>query len=264
MKFKNGISIIGSGNVAWHLTHLFSKNNIRINALISRNLKAVSKLAEPLNITYSSDIEHIPENSDLILICISDGAIIEMSKKLVGKNRPIAHTAGSISLDVLSLYHSHSGVFYPFQSFTLGVPITGLEIPICIEASNSETTDLLRQLGATISNKIVCLNSAQRKNLHLSGVLVNNFANFLFAKAYDYLEKQNIDSGLLFPIIQQTARKIVNAHPGKLQTGPAARGATSVIEEHLVLLEGDKDLKEIYELISHKIMQLYKNRNEQF
>lgn len=262
MEFINGISIIGSGNVAWHLTHLFVRNKVQINALVSRNEKSAANIAQPLKLPFSSDINIIPENTDLILICVADGAIDTVAEMLAGKNIPVAHTAGSVSLEVLSKYHKNAGVFYPFQTFTRDIPLSDSEFPICIEATNSELSALLFKLANYISKKIISLNSEERKHLHLSGILVNNFSNYLYAKAFDYLESKKIESELLLPLIQQTVKKIGYDHPEKLQTGPAARGAKQVIEKHLIMLAGNKELEEIYKLMSNKILQFYNNKNE--
>ena len=68
-------------------------------------------LAEPV-----STINDVVENADLYLLCISDKNIAEVAKKLPEVKGIVAHTSGSVSMDVLSQFQEY-GVFYPLQTF---------------------------------------------------------------------------------------------------------------------------------------------------
>jgi predicted short-subunit dehydrogenase-like oxidoreductase (DUF2520 family) len=65
---------------------------------------------------------------------------------------------------------------------------------------------------------------------------------------------------LLKPLIKQTAANVRHSDLFSLQTGPAVREDTAIIEEHLGLLANEKAYKDIYDLISKQIIQ-YKHQH---
>ncbi len=262
MELNSGITIVGSGNVAWHLAHIFKKNNFWINYIVGRNRTTASELANSIQTKYSTKLDDIPDNTNLVLLCISDGVIEEIAHSLKNRNFVVAHTAGSVPLSAISSHVSNAGVFYPFQTFSKQIAETDIEFPICIESSNKTTQSLLTELATTISKIVVQLDSKKRKELHLAGVIANNFTNYLFAEAFNYLNKKEIDSNLLLPIIKQTVKKLEYDEPKNLQTGPARRGNREIINNHLEILGENKDLQDLYKLMSEKILQYYKNNNE--
>ena len=73
------------------------------------------------------------------------------------------HTSGSVGLSVFSGFEKY-GVFYPLQTFSKENPIAFDEVPLCIEGNLKEVVDGLVELGNVLSNKVVELNSQQRKN----------------------------------------------------------------------------------------------------
>lgn len=254
MELVRGITIIGTGNVAWHLGYIFQKFDIPVAAIVGRNKNKCNELSTFLKVTGTTDYSDIPVDSDLILICVSDSAIKEVTTHLNNIPIPIAHTAASISLAALGTENKMTGVFYPFQTFTKGIlPAELAQFPICIEASCQHMSDVLYAIARKISNKVVFINSEQRRVLHLAGILVNNFPNYLFARAYDYLQKNSLDSTLLLPIIDETVRKLHLGDPSKMQTGPAIRGNSQVIDGHIEMLSENPELKEIYFLMSKGI-----------
>lgn len=262
MKLISGITIIGSGNVAWHLSHIFQKKNIRVNYIIGRNKKDVTELGESLKTSYSTDFNNIPDNTDLVLLCISDGTIREVSDLIKNKNLKVAHTAGSVALSVFSENFKNAGVFYPFQTFSKHISNIGVNFPVCVEALNAETLNFCMRLAKVITDTVVELDSEKRRELHLSGVIANNFSNFLYTQSFEYLQGKEIDVQLLLPIINQTVNKLKYSSPKNLQTGPALRGSKEVINYHIEMLGNNKDLQDIYKLMSEKISQYYNNNDE--
>ncbi len=262
MIFRDGVSIIGSGNIAWNIAHALKKKNILVNCVVSRSKENARQLANTLDTFYSEKIGDIPKVTDLVLICVTDNQINSVSKELVSLNKPVAHTAGSVPMSDLAVKESLAGVFYPFQTFTKDIMPGDVDFPVCIEAGSNVVYELLETLGNELSEKVIRVNSEQRKKLHLSGVMANNFTNFLFTCSYNYLENCGLDPALLMPLILQTGKKMKSAHPSLLQTGPAVRGGTEVINEHKSMLRDNKDLLDLYAMFSEKIMKYYKKTNE--
>jgi hypothetical protein len=59
-------------------------------------------------------------------------------------------------------------------------------------------------------------------------------------------------------LILETALKVQENSPEKMQTGPARRNDTEIIASHLQLLKGQKNRKAIYTLLSAAIIDKFK------
>lgn len=255
---KKKISIIGSGNVAFHLAQIFFEKDLLVEEVYSRNKIEGKKLAELVNANFNSDIKAVGLNTDIIIMAISDDAIPAVCKKLNLDTQILAHTSGIANTEDLKMATKNYACFYPLQTFTKGAAVDFENIPILINAANSQTLSDLKTIGFKISNTVKEISDIERQKLHLSAVIVNNFTNHLFSLSSKYLAKNKIDFNLLKPLIQETVHKISNSDPITNQTGPAKRNDLNTIEKHFSLIE-DEDLKEIYKILTKSI---YDTHNE--
>lgn len=247
------IVILGTGNVAQHLFDAFSAvDQVKILQVVGRNEKKLLGYSKYTEVT--TDFHQL-KNADVYLIAVSDIAISEVSGKLMNNNGLVVHTSGSYPMNTLSPI-KRRGVFYPLQSFTAGKNVDFKEIPICLEASQDNDLKLLDQLAHLISDNVFHISSEQRKTIHLAAVFVNNFTNHLYKIGSDLCAEKNIPFKLLLPLIRETAQKISTLNPLEAQTGPARRGDTTTVENHIDLLE-NKTHKEIYSLLSNSIKKDY-------
>ena len=246
------IVIIGSGNVATQFALAFQRVNIKIEQIISRNLKSGKLLANKTNSLFSSKLKDLV-NSDLIIICVNDDNIDSVVDEL--PDLPMIHTSGSTSIKIFK-NRKNVGVIYPLQTISTTINTDFTTIPICVEGNNTFFEHELFLLSQRISNKVFYLNSDQRQNLHLSAVIASNFSNFCYLIAKKQLDSKNIDFELIKPLILETAKKIIHTDPKIAQTGPAKRGDKKIIEKHLEILKDD-NYKKIYKLLSNNILNEY-------
>ena len=247
------IALIGGGNLAWHLANIFAKTKgVELSFMYN---KTIGPIQEFEKVTCITDEINSIKNVDLIIICVTDSAISEVSNFIENNNTLIVHTSGATSLNVLNK-HNHRGVFYPLQSFNKNRKIDFDKIPICIETNQIEDYLLLESLAKLLSSQVIQIDSSQREKIHLSAVFVNNFVNHLYFLGYDFLEQNLIDPNILFPLIKETAQRVKKVSPYNAQTGPAKRKDTNTIENHLKLLEG-LEIKTIYEILSNSIADTY-------
>jgi predicted short-subunit dehydrogenase-like oxidoreductase (DUF2520 family) len=261
MEVTKEITIVGSGNAAWHLAFKFRKAGIKINCIVSKTMMHASGLAENVNALSTQKISDIPVNTDLVLLCVNDNAVANLALEIIKRRLPTAHISGSLPLSVLGADTTNTGVFYPFQTFSKNVTPGEINFPVCVEAENDRMRNLLNSLANKVTDHIVYLSSEQRLHLHLSGVMANNFSNYLMTCAFDYLEQHHIDTQLLAPILEETFNKAKFNHPRTVQTGPAVRGNKEIIKKHLDLLQNDKSLHTIYNLLSDSIEAYYSKPN---
>ena len=245
---------IGSGNLATQLALTFSEKKYPILQVYSRTKESASALAERIGCSYTTDIALLNTEADIYICALKDSALQEILSKAVFRDKLVVHTAGSIPMDMLSKYSSNYGVFYPLQTLSKNRRVDFSKIPVFIEGNNPENSAILKSLANSVSNVVYEATSNQRKKLHLAAVFACNFTNHLYAIAANIVkENGDFPMEVLLPLIDETARKIHTLSPVEAQTGPAVRYDKNVIDNHLEMLSSDKNVQQIYDLMSRHI-----------
>ena len=227
------IVLLGAGNVGTHLCRaLQNKEGLEIIQWYNRSLNSLEKELVPFAVT--QNLNDIIE-ADLYIISVSDTAIPAISKALKGKNGLIAHTAGSIPMEVLGAHQNH-GIFYTLQTFSKQKEVDFNQIPLCLEANQPENLNLLKKVAQSLGGPVHLIDSAQRKALHVAAVFVNNFTNHLYTIGEELCKAHKVPFSVLQPLIAETADKIKHLPPSVAQTGPAARGDQKTLKDHLQYL----------------------------
>lgn len=254
------VVIIGSGNVAEALALALAHTPppYKLIQVYARNTARARQLAQRSGASWASTPELLAE-ADLYLMAVSDDQIENLSQQLNFGEGIVAHTAGSVSLEVLSEEISNRGVFYPLQTFTQGRHVSFVQIPLCIEGENSHTYETLYQLAHSLSNRVIQTTQTDRTYLHLAAVFACNFTNHLYAVAQEMLSAQGIDPHVLNPLITETSAKALDADcAARVQTGPARRGDNKTLEKHLKLLAKTPELEILYKQLSQQIWETSK------
>jgi len=247
------ISIIGSGNVAWHLAKQLFACGYAINAVYSRNLDNAKTLSEQVKAKAVNKIELIPP-SDLYLFAVKDDAYSELINSFPKTTAICVHTSGSLEMEILSKISDNYGVLYPFQTFSKNKSVDFQHVPICVEASNPQVENVLLNVANRLSQIVRLLSSEQRIYLHLAGIFACNFTNALYFIAEQIAKQQQIDFEILKPLILETAHKIETLSPAEAQTGPAKRNDQTIMQKHLELLSNSQ-WKEVYKLLSESVAE---------
>lgn len=248
--------IIGAGNLATQLAMAFDEKGINIRQVYSRTPVKAMELAQKVKARSTSELSQVVNGADIYVIAVKDSAIEEVLKGLpIDKASLVVHTAGSIPMNILNGFTHRYGVFYPLQTFSVTRKANFSDIPLCLEASETEVFTKLKTLAYRISSSVQAISSEERKRLHLAAVFVNNFVNHMYAIGSGILEQSNLDFQLLKPLIRETAKKIESMHPFDAQTGPAKRMDQLVIGNHLNMLEGQPEWQKIYSFVTESIYE---------
>mgnify|MGYP002855479547 CR=1 FL=1 len=238
--------LIGAGNVA-----SFLKANIKM----------------PFELTHVGGRQRtcsISRDADLYIIAVSDKAIASVSQEIGDVEGLVVHTAGSVSMDVLS--QKRRGVLYPLQTISKQRLLPPSRVPLYIEASSEEDATLLRELAESMGSKAEPMDSERRKYLHLAAVFCCNFVNRLYGITADLLAEHGIPFSTMLPLIHETADKVDELTPSEAQTGPAVRWDEAVMEQQMALLDDNK--RQLYKLISKSIhddkLRLEKDKGARF
>jgi predicted short-subunit dehydrogenase-like oxidoreductase (DUF2520 family) len=259
MKSTN-ISIIGAGNLAWHLAPALDNTDFAVREVYSRNPKHAAALVDKL---YEADVKialnFSSSKSRIFILSVADDAIQEIANEIVLPDGAIlVHTSGSQPLSVLGYAAAGStGVFYPLQTFTKGKKIDFSEVPFFIESEDGETKKLLTAMGKALSKRVYNISSADRKALHVAAVFASNFTNHMLSIAEGILKQHSLSFDLLKPLIAETLNKSLSIGPPNAQTGPARRGDLEILDRHMEFLSDDEQIAEIYKVVSQHIVDTY-------
>jgi predicted short-subunit dehydrogenase-like oxidoreductase (DUF2520 family) len=247
------VVIIGSGSLATHLALTLHANGVLISQIYSRTSTNAEILADKVGCSYTSNISNLFSNADIYIYAINDNSLLKLLKKFELPDAIHIHTSGSLSISIFDGYAKKYGVLYPLQTFSKNRAVDFTNVPILIEACNSEIESDIYNFSKLISPKIYSITSEQRSKIHLAAVFACNFTNYMYDIAFDIVSKSGIGFEILQPLILETADKIKTLTPKDAQTGPAVRYDQNIIKKHLSLLNRSNDKKEIYKLLSKSI-----------
>lgn len=232
----NRVTIIGQGNVATHLC-----------------VALAGTVDELINVS-SRELEDVPADSDIYLIAVSDNAIGEVVDAMPDVAGIVAHTAGSVGMDVVSRRFKRAGVFYPLQTFTKNSFLDYSKIPVFVEGTDAGVEGELLGLASMFTTHLMKADSRRRERLHIASVFACNFTNYMWGIADSLLREDGMTLEVLMPLIEATVDKLKYLTPQEAQTGPASRGDTVVVNRHADRL-ADSKYSDIYNLLSKAILE---------
>ena len=182
--------------------------------------------------------------------------MFELAGDLRLGNALLLHTSGATPIEVLKHCSTRYGVLWAPQSFVRDAAMDYSELPFCIEGSDPKAEEEIAALAGTVSSHIYRTSLGQRQYLHLAAVFVNNFTNGLYAVAQQVCREQDVPFEILYPIIQTTARKAQWGDVRYQLTGPAVRNDRKTIDAHRRLLAHDKQMLEVYDLLTELVQKI--------
>jgi len=245
--------MLGAGNVSTHLSRHLRSRGHAIPWVYSLHPEHADSLAGEVGGKGTGRLEDLPKEADLYILCLPDREVAAVSSRLSGHAGIWVHTAGALPLEVLLPHHPRCGVLYPLQSFTRERTVVMEEVPLLIEGSSPEVTEILRELAAGLSNVVREIPSATRLVLHMAAVFANNFTNHMIHVAQQILEREGVETDLLLPLLRETFRKAEELGPAAGQTGPAVRGDRETMQKHLDQLKDSPEWKKLYTFMSRDI-----------
>lgn len=249
------IVFVGAGRLAVNLGRSLFEAGHDIVQVYSRSIGSAAEMAAVVGGVPTDDINKLSSVADVYIIAVTDAAMPDLIP-LVCKGREqkvFVHTAGSMPMEVFGGMALHYGVLYPMQSFSKEREVDMEEVPCFIEASDDYASGVIEQLASSVSRRVSFLSSDDRRYLHLAAVFACNFVNHCYAISSEILAEHGIPFDVMFPLIDETARKVHRMEPAKAQTGPAVRYDENVIRSQSMLLRGNPLVKDIYERMSMSI-----------
>lgn len=253
------IVVIGSGNVAEALVRAFCRAGNPPVQIFARDRDKAMRVSSLCGCPFTDVPEELAE-ADMYVIAVSDRAIRQVAVKLnFGDTAVVAHTAGSVGLDVFPQEIRNRAVFYPLQTFTKGRDVDFRDVPLLVEANNPYSLETVRGVAETVSDKVSVVDSEKRMQIHCAAVFVNNFANYMYTIGEELIKDAGLDFSMLKPLLRETADKALDAaSPRDVQTGPAVRNDFETRSKHIEMLMQKPLIKNMYINISNNIWETSK------
>ena len=248
--------------MATHLARAFLSAGFSIGRIYSRTNTSALALAQEVGGRVSDSIIEVLQTSQLVIVAVPDYAISNLIDSQVPDDVILVHTCGALEMDVFSGKAARYGVLYPLQTFSQKIAVEIKNVPFCIEASDKDSLEVIKQVASAISDTVIEMDTDRRKVLHLAAVFACNFSNTMYAMADDILKTVDLPFQLLYPLILETARKTTIDSPWNVQTGPARRNDFSTIQTHEALLKEMESYKKIYTMLSNAIQAHYLARKD--
>ncbi len=254
------ITIVGTGNVAWHLGQAFTSAGIKVLHIAGRDVEKAQQLSENFKSSSFGDLNTDMPETDVFLLAVKDDVIRTIAEKVYKPGRILVHCAGAIGADILHMPDNHYGVIWPMQTLIKQNAIDLKETLVAVSASSPELQDALKNLVSKITNRVIKVNDAQRAIMHLSAVWINNYTNHMYDIAYHLLKENDLPMELFFPMMDEHLSKLKTMNPDLLQTGPAIRGDMATLSKHKTMLEKHPDWQQLYDTLSKSILHKYLNK----
>jgi len=255
---RHNISFAGAGRVAGALCREMYYSGFNIELIVSESEKNGRSLADSCKASWSPDLI-FPDSSNVIIVAVPDHRLKSVLDKI--RCRPetlVAHTAGSIGIDVFPEQIKRKGIFYPLQTFSKERKVVFKDLPFLLESSDKQSSAILENLAESVGGKVHVVDNEHRRMLHLAAVFVCNFTNHMLTVGKDVALKAGFPFEVLGPLIKETISKAMDIGPENSQTGPAVRNDHNTIEKHLELLSFSSELQKIYSEMTRSIIKYYK------
>lgn len=251
------IVFVGAGNLATNVARALKNAGHEITQVYSRTQESADSLASQVGADAVSDLDDVAREADIYIVSVKDGALSDVVARLCDGSRRglFVHTAGSIPMSIFEGHADRYGVFYPMQSFSKQRQVDFTDVSVFVEARHESDLRLLTDLGSSLSQHVMQLDSEGRKHLHLAAVFACNFVNHCYDLASEVLDRYDIPFSSMLPLIDETARKVHSMSPKSAQTGPAIRYDENVIGMQSRMLNYDDRIRQIYDIMSKSIHQ---------
>ena len=260
--YQNNISFAGAGRVAEALCKELFHAGYKIDIVVSESEVSGKVLADSCKASWSPDLL-FPVTSKVIIVAVPDRKLKKVLESIRCSNEAVvAHTAGSIGLDVFPEHFGHKGILYPLQTFSKGRKINFIDLPFLLECSDDVSATILKTLAESIGGEVHLLDAEQRRILHLSAVFAYNFTNHMLTLSKNVASRAGFTFDILTSLIKETFSKAIDSGPENSQTGPAVRNDQNTIKKHMELLSFSPEMQKIYNDMTLSIIEYYNTKDK--
>jgi predicted short-subunit dehydrogenase-like oxidoreductase (DUF2520 family) len=190
------------------------------------------------------------EGADLVLLCVSDGAIAEVAAS-IPPGPWVAHVSGATPLAALEPHERRFSV-HPLQTFTLDRGPEQLDGAwAAVTAESDEAGAVATQFAETLGLRPFELADSARTLYHAGAVFASNYVVTMHRAAALLFAEAGAPVEALEPLIRRTIDN------GYELTGPISRGDWATVDRHLAEIRSRApQLDHLYETLAGATLAL--------
>ena len=250
--------MIGASRIGISLAVLLQRIGWQPRCLWNRSDAGLQRARKHIQFDISTHHwEELDGSVDWVVIAVRDDAIAELATRLAYKadlrrGTNVFHSSGFYDaglLKPLARKGARTGSLHPIISVT-DIPNGIRELSKTVYSCEGQIADELVQLVEAFGATAILVNGDQKRVIHLSAVLMNNFLTSLMEVIRQLHRECGFTAAeagrLIGPISRQSTQTGWEHNFTDALTGPIARGDQKTISEQLAFLAQYPRLQEIY------------------
>lgn len=222
------IAIVGAGRLGRVLARALRATELEVLGPIARN-------------------EGIPD-ADVVLLCVPDAAIAEVSVRARPHARFLGHVSGATPLTDVDFS------LHPLQTFTGSEPAEFFHgVGAAIAGRTPAAHEVAEHLAGSLGARPFDIADAHRARYHAAASFASNFVLTVLDSAEQLAAAADIPHdharGILAPLVRQTVENWVTSGAAAVLTGPIARGDEGTIARQRAAAE-EIDLPELFDALT--------------
>jgi predicted short-subunit dehydrogenase-like oxidoreductase (DUF2520 family) len=185
------------------------------------------------------------DDADVVLLCVPDTAIADVSRGLTPGRGWVGHTSGATPLKALDPHERRFGL-HPLQSFTQARGAEQLDgTYAAITAETEEAREVGFELARLLGIRPFALAEEDRALYHAGAAIASNYLVILHDAAAEIFEEVGAPPEGLSPLMQG----VIDS--GFELTGPIARGDWATVDRHFEAIRARKPkLEPLYRVLA--------------
>jgi len=275
------IGFIGAGKVGCTLGKYFGTDpETTIAGYYSRSSDSANDAARFTDSKSYRDLSELIDACDMIFLTVPDGSIRDTWNKIKGydiREKFICHCSGSMSCDDAfdgieetgAFGYSAHPLFAVSDKYDAYRELTGVFFTLeeaCAKGASEPSQGLaaLQGMFERLGNPTGIIAGKDKTTYHCAAAMASNLVCGLIDQSIELMKRCGFTEEMavqaLAPILMGNMSHIADKGPTESLTGPMERNDIETVRKHLCCLK-DGDEKEIYRLLSSRLIKMAENRH---
>lgn len=275
---KPSISIVGAGALGSSLAYTLFRSGCKIRQILSRSPESAGRLVKETQCELPTRLgeKNVIAQCDAAILCVPDYAVRDIAARFDFSNAAtVLHCSGALTSDALGISGSGAAVgsINPVQTFPKRLREQFEKSPLILKGvyhifeGDERAFDMAVKLVECLQGHILRINKNDKILHHVACVFVSNFTNLLLnktAQIYRHLEKNETETfKVLRPLFEDTVQNAFEYGTVESLTGPAARGETEILRQHLAALkQRDPELLDLYKAFTNLALKMTQQNHD--
>lgn len=239
------VAVIGAGAMGRTLALRLVERGYPLRAVLSQTRAHADELGRAAGAGVASDdFSKLPDDVRLVVIAVTDAALVDVAELLTGVAHPwretvVAHTSGALSaaaLEPLAKEGAATVSFHPLQTLTATSGSDVLDYAYVGLEGDDQAVAAGIELAVGLGMRYIVLSSDAKARYHLAATMASNFFVTLMGMVQEVLVSLDIDRedgfAMMEPLLRGTLDSLASASPEEALTGPVARGDLETLRMH--------------------------------